>query len=70
MMKLSARTVINLVNLWHSICSISSACLILILNRSELTEGSMRTRSLGDRDIMSGLSKTSRDALLVMGYQD
>lgn len=53
----------NRVNLWHSILSISSACLILILSRIELIEGSMRTRSFSLREIISGLSKTSLDPL-------
>lgn len=53
----------NRVNLWHSILSISSACLILMLSRIELIDGSMRTRSFSLREIINGLSKTSLDPL-------
>ena len=62
-MKLSARCIMNRVNLWHSIRSISSACLILILIRTELTDGSMRTRSFSFLEIVRGLSRTSFEAL-------
>ena len=62
-MKLSARCIMNRVNLWHRIRSISSACLILILMRIELTEGSMRTRSFSLREIVNGLSRTSLEPL-------
>ena len=62
-MKLSARCIMNRVNLWHRIRSISSACLTLILMRIELTEGSMRTRSFSLREIVNGLSRTSLEPL-------
>ncbi|KAG8890414.1 hypothetical protein FRB98_008449 [Tulasnella sp. 332] len=51
------------VNLWHKICSISSACLILMLSRTEFIDGSIKTRSLGEREIVSGFNKTSLDDL-------
>jgi len=63
MMKLSARPVIKRVNLWHKIFSISSACLIAMLTRTELMDGSIMTRSLSFREIVSGVSKTSLDVL-------
>lgn len=50
MKKDSARCVKNLVNLWTSMCSISSACLILMLMRTLLMLGSMRTRSFSWRE--------------------
>lgn len=53
----------NLVNLWHRIRSISSACLILMLNLIEFTEGSIKTRSFSLREMTRGLSKTSFEAL-------
>lgn len=61
--KFSARCIINLVNLWQRIFSISSACLILILTRIELMDGSMRTRSAGVREMISGFSRTSLELL-------
>jgi hypothetical protein len=57
----SALCVKNLVNLCTNICSISSACLILILMRTELMLGSIRTRSFSLRATVSGLSTTSGD---------
>lgn len=57
----SARCVKNLVNLWTRICSISSACLILMLMRTELMLGSIRTRSFSLREMVSGVSRTSGD---------
>ena len=63
-MKLSARCIINRVNLWQRIRSISSACLIFMLIRMELTEGSMRTRSFSLREIVNGLRRTSLDPLI------
>jgi len=62
-MKLSALCIMNLVNLLHRIRSISSACLILMLSRIELTEGSIRTRSFSFRDIVRGLRRTSFELL-------
>jgi hypothetical protein len=62
--KLSARCIINRVNLWQRIRSISSACLIFMLIRIELTEGSMRTRSFSLREIVNGLRRTSLDPLI------
>jgi len=55
----SARWVKNLVNLCTNICSISSACLILMLTRMLLILGSMRTLSFSFREIVRGLSRTS-----------
>jgi len=63
-MKLSARCIINRVNLWQRIRSISSACLIFMLIRIELTEGSIRTRSFSLREIVNGLRRTSFDPLM------
>ena len=62
-MKFSARCIMNLVNLWHRMRSISSACLILMLSLIELTEGSIRTHSFSFREITRGFSSTSFDAL-------
>lgn len=62
-MKLSALCIMNRVNWWHSIRSISSACLILILSLMELTDGSMRTRSFSLREMVSGFRSTSFDPL-------
>lgn len=61
--KLSALCIMNRVNLWHKILSISSACLILILIRIELIEGSINTRSFSFLEIVSGLSSTSCEPL-------
>ena len=61
--KFSALCIINRVNLWHNIRSISSACLILMLNRIELIEGSIRTRSFSFLEIVRGLRRTSFDPL-------
>lgn len=47
--------------------SISSACLILMLRRIELTEGSIKTRSFSLRDIVKGFNKTSLDPLRRIG---
>lgn len=41
----------------------SSACLILIDSRIELTDGSINTRSCSDRVIVSAVNKTSDDVL-------
>jgi len=57
----SALCVKNLVNLCTNMCSISSACLILILTRTLLTDGSTSTRSSWFRDTVSGLRTTSGD---------
>ena len=62
--KFSARIIMNLVNLAHNARSISSACLILMLSRTELIDGSMRTRSFSLREITSGFSSTSCDVLV------
>lgn len=59
MKKLSALCSKNRVNLWTRIFSISSACLILMLMRTELTEGSIRTRSFSLRATVRGVSRTS-----------
>ena len=61
--KLSALCIIKRVNLWHSMRSISSACLILMLSLIELIEGSIKTRSFSLRDIVRGFSRTSLDPL-------
>lgn len=50
----SARCMRNRVNLWARIRSISSACLILMLTRTELTEGSMSTFSFSLREMVRG----------------
>lgn len=55
----SALCVKNLVNLCTKICSISSACLILMLTRTLLILGSIKTLSFSLRDMTSGFSKTS-----------
>lgn len=57
----SARCVKNLVNLWTRMCSISSACLILMLIRILLMLGSMSTRSFSLRAIVRGVKRTSGD---------
>ena len=62
-MKFSARTIMNRMNLAHSARSISSACLILMLIRTELTDGSMSTRSFSFREIVRGFRSTSFEAL-------
>ena len=63
-MKLSARMVMNRVNLWQRSFSISSACLMLMLSRIELTEGSMSTLSFSLRDMTRGINRTSCDVLM------
>lgn len=67
-MKLSARPVMNLVNLWQRIFSISSACLMAILTRTELMDGSIRTRSLSFREMVRGVRRTSFVELQMRGY--
>lgn len=61
MKKASARCVKNLVNLCTRICSISSACLILMLTRMLLIDGSMSTLSFSFLEIVRGFNKTSGD---------
>lgn len=63
-MKLSARCIMNRVNLWHRIFSISSACLIFMLTRIELIEGSTSTRSFSLREMAKELRSTSFDDLM------
>lgn len=55
----SALCVKKRVNLWTRMCSISSACLILMLILTELTLGSMSTLSFSLRAMVSGVSSTS-----------
>lgn len=57
--KASALCVKNLVNLCTKICSISSACFILMLIRTLLMLGSIRTRSFSFRATVNGLRRTS-----------
>lgn len=64
MMKFSARIIMNRVNLWHRIRSISSACFILMLIRIELIDGSISTRSFSFREMTSGLRSASGVALM------
>jgi hypothetical protein len=59
--KASARCVKKRVNLWTRIFSISSACLILMLIRTLLILGSMRTRSFSLRATVRGVRSTSGD---------
>lgn len=59
MKKASARWVKNRVNLWTRICSISSACLILMLIRTLLMDGSMKTFSFSFRDTVIGFRSAS-----------
>jgi hypothetical protein len=59
MKKGSALCVKNRVNLCTKICSISSACFILMLTRTLFTDGSMRTRSSWFRDTVNGLRMSS-----------
>lgn len=59
MRKASALCVRNLVNLCTKMCSISSACLILILIRTLFTLGSMKTLSFSFRETVSGFSNSS-----------
>lgn len=61
--KASALCVKNLVNLCTRICSISSACLILILIRTLLILGSIRTRSFSFRATVKGFKSTSGEVL-------
>ena len=63
MKKCSALCVKNLVNLCTRICSISSACFILMLTRTLLTEGSTSTRSSWFRETVRGLRTTSGEVL-------
>lgn len=63
MKKDSARCSKNRVNLCTRMCSISSACLILMLIRTLLMLGSMRTRSFSFRAIVRGARRTSGDVL-------
>lgn len=55
----------NLVNFLHKIFSISSACLIAMLSRIELTEGSIKTRSDSFRETVKGWRRTSGDILRI-----
>lgn len=64
--KLSALIIKKRENLWHRIRSRSSACLILMLTRTELTEGSIRTFSFSLRLITRGFINSSLDFLHVM----
>lgn len=59
MKKDSARCVKNRVNLCTRMCSISSACFILMLTRILLMLGSISTRSFSLRAIVSGVNSTS-----------
>lgn len=59
MKKASARCVKNRVNLCTSMCSISSACLILILIRTLFMLGSMKTRSFSFLAMVKGFKSTS-----------
>lgn len=63
MMKFSARWVMKRVNWWARMRSRSSACLILMETRIELTEGSMRTFSDSEREMVKGVRMTSVDVL-------
>jgi hypothetical protein len=65
-MKLSALCIMNRVNLLHNIRSISSACLTLMLNLIELTDGSIKTRSFSFREMIRGFRRTSLDVLKQM----
>lgn len=55
----SALCVKNLVNLWTKMFSISSACLILMLTRTLLILGSIKTFSFSLRETVKGLRRTS-----------
>lgn len=59
MIKLSARPVMKRVNLCAKILSISSACLIAMLTRTELIDGSIMTRSLSFLEMVRGVRRTS-----------
>jgi hypothetical protein len=59
MKKDSALCVRKRVNLWTRMFSISSACLILMLTRTLLTLGSMRTFSFSLRATVKGFNRTS-----------
>lgn len=61
--KFSALNIKKRENLWHNIRSRSSACLILMLTRTEFTEGSIRTFSFSLRLITKGFINTSFDFL-------
>lgn len=64
----SARIIMNRVNFLQRIFSISSACLMAMDKRRELTDGSMRTRSCSLRETMRGWSRTSGDALFTVSF--
>lgn len=55
----SARCIKKLVNLWHRIVSISSACFTAMLIRTLLTLVSMRHLSCSLRQIVTGLRRSS-----------
>jgi hypothetical protein len=57
--KFSARIIKKRVSLWARRVSISSACLILILMRRELMDGSIRTCSFSLRLIITGVKRAS-----------
>ena len=59
MKKDSARCVKKRVNLCTRMCSISSACFILMLTRTLLTLGSMKTFSFSLREIDKGFRRSS-----------
>lgn len=61
--KFSARIIMKRVNLWQSMRSISSACLILIETRSELMDPSIRTCSFSLREMMTGFKMVSGEKL-------
>ena len=56
--KFSARCIRNRVTFLHSTFSISSDCLILILTRTELMDGSIKHLSLSVRQIRIGVNFT------------
>lgn len=63
MTKFSARIIINRVNLWHNIRSISSLCLILIEMRRELMEPSTKTCSFSFLEMITGDKRVSGENL-------
>lgn len=68
--KLSALIIKKRENLWHNMRSRSSACLILMLTRTELTEGSTNTFSFSLRLMTRGFINNSLDFLLIFAWLD
>eukprot|EP00730_Choanoeca_flexa_P013124 TRINITY_DN4986_c0_g1_i2.p1 TRINITY_DN4986_c0_g1~~TRINITY_DN4986_c0_g1_i2.p1 ORF type:complete len:108 (-),score=13.42 TRINITY_DN4986_c0_g1_i2:52-375(-) len=57
--KFSARIIMKRINFLQRIFSISSACLMAMLTRTELIDPSMSTRSLAERLTTTGVNNSS-----------